>query len=682
MKKLIAFLLAVCMLFGLVACNVSNEPQASTSPSAQDTTAPEDEFIIPTIEKEEVSYDDVDELTPVNGEYQVHSLVGVQNMAKHPDGRFNILCDIDLGGAVLEPIGSKDTPFTGQIKGNEFTISNFKIEQPTKDGDMGFIGVNEGVVIQLQLADMTMTATKDTVRMGALAGTNNGRIQRCNVQGALTVEEAAAPTQCGGAAGVHTGDLKNSIIDLDITYKAAGAANIGGLVGSTTAGEITDSDAYGFFEVTDGKDKNVGLYAGYIKDVNVVRSVFLGEKNLVDGKLYTTYLGKAENAGTEDCLWRDNSAEELPDQVRQTREKAVQSMYDMGTVIWTTSELLPAECVPGCNAEICRMALVPGTYYRGVPYKHNAGSLDRLMYLMDENNVLKAEAAQWGNVGGYQNYMGSDCYRACQLAWSTVANSMNSGNAMSTIMYTDDVNVIPVGQWAEKWPAEARLNDSLTTRVNNYMTEQELYETYAQIRAGDVLVQILSKGAHAIMACIDAVVVRDENGLIDPSESYIHNHEQGGDQNTSDEWKTSWGIDVKKTFGRLYGESYLPITIEELLEGEKDVPEASVVDGADGILGLTTGIVKSNFYVDSVTMEITDSKGNEVFNKKMFARIDKITDYDSVSMFERTLTDTFDLANFTNDIMGLTFADGETYNCTITANLHTFDQIVVKEFSF
>lgn len=685
MKRFLSLILIACLLLSLCACGAQEEPEAtdaSLSETVEPTVAPAEGFILPPVEEEVVSYDDINELEPVDGVYQIHSIVGVQNIANHLDAKFNVLCDIDLGGATLEPIGSKDAPFTGQIKGNEFTISNFKIETTTADGDLGFFGVNDGVVMQLQLSGMTLVSGANTVRMGGLAGTNTGRLQRCKAEGTLVVDAAAADAQCGGAVGVNSGELKNSEVDIDILYEASGVANIGGLVGYFTEGAIADSDALGQIVVADGKDKNVGLFAGYAKDTEILRAMFMGEKNHIGGVLFNDYIGLAENAVVTEGLWRDNSAEELPAEVRAIREKAVQSMHDMGTVEWTVSEIMGGDCHPSCNTDLCHSAFLPGIIYRGAPYRHQAGSLDRLMYCLDENNVMQSWVQDWGTLAGYQNYMGSSCYIACQLAWATVANSVNCPNSMQSVIYSSDVGTIPVGNWGEKWPEENRVNDAYTSKVRNYMTEEELYDCYALIRAGDVLTRVHSGGAHSIMAAADAVVVRDENGKISPAESYIIDHEQGGDQNPPEGMSSSWGIGVKKSFARLYDESLLPVTIEELIEGEKDVPEAHIEDGLDGTLGLTTGVVTSNFYVDSVTMVITDSQGNEVLNKKMFTRVEKIIDYEAIGMYERYFVTEFDLANFTSTILELSLETGETYNATITANLMTFDEIVVKDYSF
>ena len=181
MKKLLSVLMIFAMLLSFWACGEQEETN---------------EIVPPVKEEETINFDEINELEPKNGVYQVHSIEGLLNMANHLDGRFEILRDIDLNGATWVPLGTKDAPFTGQITGKEFTISNFKIEAPTADGDMGFFGVNDGTVLQLYLADVTLTTTADTQRVGAMAGTNSGRLQRCTVKGTINAETVAADAAC------------------------------------------------------------------------------------------------------------------------------------------------------------------------------------------------------------------------------------------------------------------------------------------------------------------------------------------------------------------------------------------------------------------------------------------------------------------------------------------------------
>ena len=665
MKKLLSLVLIGVMLMSFWGCGEKEEANESVPPAK---------------EEEIINFDQINELEPENGVYRIHSVEGLLNMANHLDGKFELLRDIDLGGASWVPIGTKAAPFKGQVSGKEFTVKNFKIEAPTADGDMGFFGCNDGVIMQMNLADMTVTATKDTLRVGAMAGTNDGRIQRCAVAKATIHAEAmAAEAACGGAAGVNTGDIKNSQFAVDITCAAPGKASVGGLVGVTTDGEIRDTDAAGKLVISNGANKAVGLLAGEAKNVELRAAVFMGEDNRIDGKYFNAFIGVADNATTKDCLWRDNTAPELPADLRQIRNKVVQAMYDMGTVRWTVSQQINTMCAPNCTTGGCHYGRAPGVVYSGLPYTHGAGNLDRLMFCLDENNVIKDWVYDLGPLDGYTTYMGNSCYVAVQQAWATVANSMNVPVCETAIVSGKEKGLIPVGDWVSDWAVETKAKE--TSHYVQLSGEQTVLESYAKLRAGDAIIYNKTNGGHAIMAATDPVVVRDEQGLVDREHSYVYTHEQGA-SDTSGDTTTTWSIGKQTTFAYLLGNNYLPFTIRELLEGEKDIPEAHLEGGVEGVLGLTTGTVQSNFYLNSVTMKITNKKGKTVFEKTMFTGVDKMMVYNGLGIPEMELTKEYDLANFTRSVVDAKLDPKGGYHCTITAKLNTGDTFVVKDYSF
>ena len=478
---------------------------------------------------------------------------------------------------------------------------------------------------------------------------------------------------------MNTGDIKNSDFAVDIASEATGKASIGGLVGITTAGEIRDTNASGKLVVANGANKAVGLLAGEAKDVEIRAAVFMGEDNRVDGKYFNTFLGAAENASTKDCLWRDNTAGELPAELRQIRDKVVQAMYDMGTVRWTVSQQINTMCAPNCTTGGCHYGRAPGVVYSGLPYTHGAGNLDRLMFCLDEDNVIKDWVYDLGPLDGYTTYMGNSCYVAVQQAWATVANSMNVPVCETAIVSGKEKGLIPVGDWVSDWSVETKAKE--TSHYVQLSGEQTVLESYAKLRAGDAIIYNKTNGGHAIMAATDPVVVRDEKGLVDREYSYVYTHEQGA-SDTSGDTTTTWSIGKQTTFAYLLGNNYLPFTIRELLEGEKDVPEAKLVDGAEGVLGLTTGTVQANFYLNSVTMKITDKKGKTVLDKTMFTGVDKMMVYNGLGIPEMELTKEYDLANFTRSVVDANLDAKGGYHCTITAKLNTGDEFVVKDYSF
>ena len=671
MKNLFKYFVVFGLIITCLGCTPTKE---------EDQTANTDE---PTgDETQEVSYDDIDEFEVIDGAYQIHSIEGVRNMANHLDAAFNLLCDIDLGGEVIEPIGNQANPFTGLITGHEFKIKNFKINKSV-DGNLGFFGVNNGTINQVIFEDVELITDDDTKNVGVVAGINNGSLYRCEASGSVDYVNIKDDANIGGLVGLNTNDVRNSNSDVDFAVAVNKSLNIGGLVGNTNGGRVRDSISNGSFELKVNQNANIGLLVGVANDSDVTRCTFMGEANRINGELYTELLAVKNNTVTNELLIRDNSAPKLDPKIKELRDTVVQYMYDAGTFEWTTPVLIATECVAGCNANVCHVALVPGKLYHGLPYKHSLSTLDRMEYIVDENHQLKDWIVEQGPLGGFQTYIGSDCYRSVQLSWSTIANSMNSANCMESIMYPEITGVVHIGDWTNKWDPITRLNDAYTASCITLCGEQAIMEDYALMHAGDALVYINSGGAHCIMCCEEPVIVRDEKGNIDANHSYIYFHDQGSGLSECEEFSSTWSIHEYRTFQELLAQAFLPITIEELQTGICEPIEVHIEKDADGILGLTTGIVKSNYYVDSVTLLITDEKGNEVFNKKMFSRMDKVTDYDgNVSMFERTFVNEFDLADFITPLADVELKQGAGWHCKITTRLNTGDDFVVKEFDF
>jgi len=183
------------------------------------------------------------------------------------------------------------------------------------------------------------------------------------------------------------------------------------------------------------------------------------------------------------------------------------------------------------------------------------------------------------------------------------------------------------------------------------------------------------------MAAADPVVVRDEKGLIDPTYSYVLSHEQGAPA-IEDPYFCSWRLDYKYTFGQLYNTKKVPVTCEELLTGEMEPVECELLGGAEGKMGMITGTVKSNYFLDSVELVITDSKGNTVMSHRMFATVGHFYDNNSNDNGIRNYNDTFALSDFTAPLQYVQLENGETYSYSVTGYLATGDSFLLKEDSF
>lgn len=666
MKKLITSLLMFAIVTSCCACGTKETKQpAETGINAELTP--------------EQKYGHIDQLKETDGVYKIWSDVGVKNMASHPDAKFELLCNVDMEGAVVSPIGADGKPFTGEINGANFTISNFKV-QGGKETDFGFVGVNKGKIRNFHIEDVTFVPGENAVNIGSLVGNNAGTINRCGVSGTMTVEKAGEDASCGSMAGINTGIIKNTDVTVDLNCIATTKANIGGIVGTAAGGTIEYIDTNGKIDAV-GSNKTIGLFAGKATDTVITSCAFVGASNTVDGVLFTNFTGNEdddERITAPNALMRDNSREPLPENVRALRDKVVKTMYELGTVEWKVKQDVTHSCT--CQLSMCHGVFNTEYTYYGAPYNHKSSSLARMQYCIDKDGYMADWIYDLPAYDGFDIYFGTDCSSSVEQAWWTVSNSVNFWNTtyMPAVMGR---GTIAVGDY--KCDFKLSGTEAWTKKYIDATDEQVMYESYAQMRAGDAYLYILKTGGHTRMCAEDPVVVRDQDGKINPEYSYVLSHEQG--MPTSDaEAKTysSWRINYKYTFANIYFDTAIPLTCEELLTGEMEPAEAKLENACEGYAGLISGVVKSNYNLDCVTLKIQDSKGKTFLEHPMWVTVQRTEDFGGNLFNVRDYTDNFDMSNFAVVLTDAKFQPNETYTYTVTAGLSTFDNIVVHEGSF
>ena len=680
MKKLISILLLVALVFSCCACgkqaaDATEESKATSVPSYEEVMAEYEAKQNEGKATPEEMYGMIDEMTPVNGVYKIWSPKGVQNMADHPDASFEFLCSIDMEGATVRPIGTKDNPFTGKIRGQNNILYNVTISE-SADGYQGFIGYNKGAINDFKIEGLTIVADANAKYIGGIAGYSEADLTRTTVNGAINVENAAEGAVCGSLAGYCTGDVINCVSDMDITYTASGAATIGGFIGVAEGVHMEFTEAYGFLTAT-GSNKTMGLVAGTAKDIDLYTVAFLGEKNEVDGKLCTDYFGQAENPTYEKVLVRDNTPNPLPENQQKVRDKVVAAMYEMATVEWTTSQDLYHDC--HCLLTVCHGAYKEGQLHIGIPYNHYSTTLTRFMACFDENNVASDWVYDLPSMEGFDTYFGNDCSGAVQAAWWTVSTTTDVRYCENMQPIRSQFGCIPVGEW----PADIEVLTDETSRrkLIDSVDINVWFEAFAKVRHGDAYVNIGKDGNHTRMAQEDAVIVRDENGMIDGDYSYIITVEQGAPA-IMDPYFCSWRYDYKYTFKNLILGGYFPVTCIELATGEVDAVDCKLVGGMEGRGGMTVGQIYSNYNIDVVTLTIKDSEGNVAFQTTQNPNAGYRSDFGATDMGIRNKAEVFDLARF---VTPLSYADlelGESYTYTVETLLSTGDLITSTEGNF
>ena len=677
MKKLMSVLILFAMLLTMVACG-ADSTQASTGATegTVDATNPSEETQGASSGIHEMTNEDlyghINQLEPIGGVYKVWSAVGIQNMADHPDGEFELLCPIDMEGATVRPIGTEEKPFTGIIRGSDMTISNFTV-QGGDEACFGFVGVNQGEIRNVILTNVTFVPGENAKHIGSFAGKNEGIILRSTINtSAMTVEKAPEGAVCGAFVGLNTGSITNSKAEVDLAYNAEGAATVGGIAGIAQGGELNRNEVNGKLEVA-GANKTVGLFAGTSEGVVIATSSFLGSVNTVNGELMTKFTGNEDDemVTVTEALLRDNSGRDVPDNVRALRDKVVKAMYDMGTIEWRVEK------------ELNYTDRVWNTTYqfKGIPYNHKSGSLAQAQYMIRDDGFLIEDVYEWATSDSWDMYFGSDCSGALQQAWWTVSNSSNTFVTNYLYPYAR-CGALPVGDW--EWDFDALTGTpKVSTPYMEANGEERMYEAYALLLAGDGVVYHTPAGGHCRMIAEDAVVVRNQNGKIDPQKSYVISHEQGNAvRDDVAGTYSSWNISRKQSFANLFYDAACPITIEELQTGEMEPVEVTLEGGAEGFAGMFSGKVTANYNIDSATLKITDSQGNVVLDKPFFVDVQKNSEFGNAYYAGRQLNFYFNMSDLGIFVTNLDLEIGQTYSYTVTINLHTFDHVVVKEGSF
>ncbi len=189
------------------------------------------------------------------------------------NGDYYLNGNIDMGGAKWTPIGTEASPFTGNLDGNGYTISNFVINDNSKC--VGFIGANNGIVKNLKLKNFEISATNDTSSLfiGSLVGLNNGSVKACSAEGTLsgTVTSSGfeSSVAIGGIIGYNnSGTVEECFANCTVSSNSTSKLSCaGGLIGFLKSGNIENCYATGTVEANYGAsvtDKNSAAAGGLV----------------------------------------------------------------------------------------------------------------------------------------------------------------------------------------------------------------------------------------------------------------------------------------------------------------------------------------------------------------------------------------------------------------------------------
>ncbi|MBR2310785.1 MAG: hypothetical protein IKA47_09685 [Oscillospiraceae bacterium] len=256
-----------------------------------------------------------------------------------------------------------------------------------------------------------------------------------------------------------------------------------------------------------------------------------------------------------------------------------------------------------------------GMVYGGLPYISWAtGSIYRLMdYVDKETGVVNMATA-----GDVPLAFGNQCANGAYVGFARVINSANYGVTAGMTLNNGFLKVGDyeyddyISNWSEGY------NTTMVVQENG---AEKMFECYAQMKAGDGIVYWTTAG-HVVMIATDPVVVRTEDGKIDPVKSTVtiidqavtfvpYQHKDGGDL-----CQIAHNVDAKWTFQQLFNGKYLPFTFKEWT-GEDPIEETEVSTTHTGdtitLDQLFQLKVNANYYIMDLYAEFRNANGVEVY---------------------------------------------------------------------
>ena len=256
----------------------------------------------------------------------IYNAEDLQNINNNLTTKYRLMNDIDLDGVEWTPIGGILNVFSGQLEGNNYTISNLYISQPSEYISAGYDScysglfgkTNGSVISNLSIENFyisftsTAHASKGKEEVGFLiAQANNTTIDNVSIfNSSLNIVDKATDTYIGGIIGNTNGcEIKNSSVQAEIS---ATSGLVGGVVGNnvmstifnvTTKVTISSSGSIGGIvglanetTIIDKVNTTVKLsngsqsggIIGYVYSANVKRAIAHGTINQKTG---TVYLG-------------------------------------------------------------------------------------------------------------------------------------------------------------------------------------------------------------------------------------------------------------------------------------------------------------------------------------------------------------------------------------------------------
>ena len=300
------------------------------------------------------------------------------------------------------------------------------------------------------------------------------------------------------------------------------------------------------------------------------------------------------------------------------RDAVVEHMREQASIEWVCSETFGI--TEDFNSWGIHLEFKKGQKYVGIPYADTKVSAEQFRQALVDGTYT-CSSDKWKDVYGVQCV--SSIYNAIQQVDPTVYGTTYN---MTPGLVSFPFRGVICGQY--EVPKSLRK----TQEIINKNSADVMYEAYAQLQKGDVIImQDLDRGAaHTRLVVEDAVVTKNSAGKINKGRSYVQTVEQTNsfDAQRTDGVKTTWYVDRKYTFDQLVQTNYVPVTFE-IYNKERSQCEAPYLlldkeitarQVENGVMGSN---VESNFPIRYVYLDVYGKDGQLVKREMRYDMADK-----------------------------------------------------------
>ncbi|MBR2311023.1 MAG: hypothetical protein IKA47_10915 [Oscillospiraceae bacterium] len=456
-------------------------------------------------------------------------------------------------------------------------------------------------------------------------------------KGALVYAAAGSVTIAGGvfkAGSANNGDTLYAAPGSSLTIKGAPKMEGGVEIGENVNVSISETPLI-------RKEKNGSAYSLKTASAMKVGILSVGARILVTGteeflladEFVNTNAFDTKNYFTADSenmrIKEVNGAIKLvpiviDEAVIQARRDTVEAyMRAQATLLWQATEDI-TYCFststddPAAAPSSRLIHIKAGRIYMGLPYSYSATTPTSFLDYAgepDENGIYPISGLTYQILSGSssQTRMGNDCSSSVASAWSQIGASVY---ATTSSGYVPRYGIVNIGDYI---PEESYTTG--TAQVIEKNGAEVMYESYALLQKADALARWKSANNHTMMV-VTVNVVRNSDGSINPTSSYVTVLEQTSTNVKNERTKTVegvgtvyeiYGVDKKYTFEYLVNNTYIPVTCMELVDAAP-LEEAVVTDSIDVATkdNLFEGSISCNNFIDCITITITDENGNVV----------------------------------------------------------------------